>query len=332
MTSNKRPAIHNNLTPLTIQEIDTLILRMKQDGKGNASCLINEGNDILTVPEKIKKISLEVETASRKIKDIFHYVRDTENLPMDEIRNDILPIIQRAAEIPHIYYLFKEIQLKDEYTYNHNISVGIIATLTGKWMGLQGAELQRLTLAATLHDVGKMKISDDILHKPGKFTAGEFEEMKKHTIYGYELLKQVPGEPVSIALTALQHHERENGEGYPFGLKGHDMHLFSKIVAVADVFHAMSSDRVYHDAIPFYQVISQMNKDVFGKFDPNVLLVFMNRMMGALVGKKVLLTNSEYGEIILINPYQPLQSLIKTERGIIDLKVEKAIEIQKVIG
>ncbi|MCO0596651.1 HD-GYP domain-containing protein [Peribacillus butanolivorans] len=202
----------------------------------------------------------------------------------------------------------------------------------GTKLGLSKESLSDLTLAAILHDVGKTRIPERLLEKPGKLTATEYEEIKRHTIYGYELLKSIPGIPPSIALTALQHHEREDGQGYPHKLKGSNIYYLSKIVAIADVFHAMSSDRVYHQAMPFYKVIEQMNRDVFGKFNPKMLLVFINQLMGTLVGKEVMLTNQQIGTIIMINPYEPLKVLMKTKSGIIDLRLEKELQIERIIG
>ncbi|MFF2586309.1 HD-GYP domain-containing protein [Peribacillus butanolivorans] len=129
-------------------------------------------------------------------------------------------------------------QEKNEYTYKHNIGVGIIATYLGTKLGLSKESLSDLTMAAILHDVGKTRIPERLLEKTGKLTATEYDEIKRHTIYGYELLKSIPGIPPSIALTALQHHEREDGQGYPHKLKGSNIYYLSKIVAIADVFHA----------------------------------------------------------------------------------------------
>lgn len=174
-----------------------------------------------------------------------------------------------------------------------------------------------------LHDMGKTRISDNIVEKPGKPNEAEYEDMKRHAIYGYELLKNIPGIPPSIALTALQHHEREDGQGYPLGLSGKDIHLHAEIVAIADVFQAMSSNRVYHQAMPFYKVIEQMNRDMFSKFNPEILMELESRFMSTLVGKEVMLTNGRFGTIIMINPYNPLKALLKTGTEIIDLRMEK---------
>lgn len=235
------------------------------------------------------------------------------------IKAKVAPVIAEAAMNPDIYYLFDEMQADNEYTYRHNIGVGIIAAYLGMKLGYLKKTLSALTLAAMLHDVGKTRILDSILENPGKLTDAEYEEMKCHAIYGYELLKYIPGIPKSIALTALRHYEREDGQGYPLGLGGKEIHLHAKIVAIADVFHAMSSNRVYHQAMPFYKVIEKMNSDTFSKFNPEILLEFVSRLMSTLVGKEVMLTNGCFGTIII---------LLKTSTEIIDLRMEKRMADQ----
>lgn len=290
--------------------------------------------DLIT-EEDVKKgelfqISQKINEVSQQFEEVFEEIQKNENIPIAVIKEDIIPTIVEAAKIPHIFHLFKELQMKNEYTYRHNICVGVIATYIGKWIGLSEEDLSKLTLAATLHDIGKTMISGSILNKPGKLTELEYEEMKRHTIYGYRLIKKTPGLHPSIALTALQHHEREDGQGYPLGITGDYIHPFSKIVAIADIFHAMSSNRVYHEAIPFYEVIAQMKENIFGKLDPEILLVFLNKMMGSLVGKDVKLSTQQRGIIIMIHPYDPLYALVKTDEGIIDLKENKEVKIVQV--
>ncbi|MBO1000119.1 HD-GYP domain-containing protein [Bacillus sp. SD075] len=323
---NRRGKLNNKANPpLTIPEIDSIMEELK---KGEFSLAVDQVQSNVKIHERINEASLQV-------KNIFQDIRQEGKIQPEKIKlikAEVAPVIAEAAKNRDIYYLFEEMQVDNQYTYRHNIGVGIIATYLGMMLGLSKENLSALTLAATLHDVGKTRISDSILEKPGKLTAAEFEEMKRHTNYGYELLKNIPGIPPSIALTALQHHEREDGQGYPLGLKGNDIHHHSKIVAIADVFHAMSSDRVYHQAMPFYKVIEQMNSDMFSKFNPEILLEFVNRLMSILVGKEVMLTNGRIGTIILINPYDPLKVLLKTSTEIIDLRMEKQWQIERIIG
>lgn len=322
----------NRITPLTRKEIDELFLHFKHDI--DYFPMMNK-SERFPISKKVKleinEISRNVDDASHQIEEIFQGIRKTDNVPINEIKKDIVPVISQATEIPHVYHLFEELQKKDEYTYRHNICVGVIAGLIGKWLGYKEEALREIELAGLLHDIGKTKISNEILHKPTKLTKQEYKEIKKHPLYGYDLLRKTPNLAESIVMTALQHHEREDGLGYPFRLKGSQIHPIAKIVAVADVFHAMSSDRIYREATPFYKVITKMNDDVFGMFDPKVMIIFLRQMMETLIGKRIQLSDGRVGTIIMNHPYNPLRSLVQLEnKEFIDLRKEPHLQIEKV--
>ncbi|WP_121612080.1 HD-GYP domain-containing protein [Mesobacillus foraminis] len=273
----------------------------------------------------------KIEWAAKRMEEIFDYTGQKGIVPLKEVENVVMPVIKQAADIPHLYHLFYELKTKDEYTYQHTVAVGIIASLIGKWLNLQDSDLKELALGATLHDIGKAKIPSQILNKPGKLTREEYQEMKRHTLYGYELLKDIPGLDKRIPRIALQHHEREDGGGYPIGLHGKNIDLMAKIVAIADVFHAMSSTRVYREAEPFHLVIDQMQNDVFGKFDPKIMWIFLYRMMLSLVGRKVLLSNGEAGSILMVDQYEPLRALVRTGKGLVDLRFKRDVRIERIL-
>ncbi|WP_424767117.1 HD-GYP domain-containing protein [Paenibacillus sp. sgz302251] len=265
-------------------------------------------------------------------KELFESIRVTRKVPLMDIRNAVLPVILEITKNPNIFELFEAVKAKDDYTYEHHVGVGIIATLIGRWMHLEENELILLSLAATLHDVGKIKLPFEILNKPGKLTDAEFQLIKKHTIYGYELLKGTTGLSIRIARVALQHHEREDGNGYPLGLKKGNIDLFSSIVAVADIFHAMSSKRPYHEPLSFHEIVSQMSEGKFGALNPEVISVFIENMMKRLVGKQVLLTDGREGEVVYINPHNIETPLIKLVDYFLDLSQEREVHIQSIIA
>lgn len=315
-------------TPLTVTEIDSMLHTIRGE------------NDRILGSEKIsypyssitaKEINKQIEEATKQIKDIFTEVMEGGQLHIEEIKESILPAIKQASEIPHIYHLFYELNSVDEYTYKHTICVGIIANMIGKWLHLSPEDLDVLTLGATLHDIGKTKIPQEILNKPGRLTKEEYEEMKRHTIYGYDLLKEIESLDKEIPLIALQHHEREDGNGYPIGLESEQISYFAKIVAVADVFHAMSSSRVYHEASPFYTVMKQMQRDAYGRLDPVIVLSFLNKMMNNLVGKRVILNDQRVGKIMMIDPYDPIRCLIQVDNCHIDLRYNTSLQIDRII-
>ncbi|WP_285766156.1 HD-GYP domain-containing protein [Peribacillus sp. SI8-4] len=326
---NRKGKLNNKaFPPLTIPEIDIMMAQLENGEDCRSSYSEYQALPNVDINKKISE-------ACFQMKDLLQDIRNNGYMQLEvlqTIQMDIAPVILESAKNPDIHYLFEQLKAGSEYTYSHNIGVGIIATYIGRQLGFSQKNLSALTLAATLHDVGKTKIPESILEKWGKLTAAEYEEMKRHTIYGYELLKDIPGLPPSVALSALQHHERENGKGYPLKLEGNDIHPHAKIVAIADVFHAMSSNRVYHQAMPFHKVIEQMNRDMFDKFNPEILLGFVTQLTSTLVGKEVLLTNQQTGKIIMINPYDPLKVLLNTETGIVDLRMEEGCSIERIIG
>jgi HD-GYP domain-containing protein (c-di-GMP phosphodiesterase class II) len=285
----------------------------------------------VVVHGRISKEEKLISNMSKEFYSIFQSVRKGGKVPVDEIWETVIPSIHHVSDQSNLFDILSSIQAKDDYTYRHNIGVGVISTMIGKWLGLIGDELSLLTLAATLHDLGKVKIEDDILNNPGKFTDEEYATMKRHTIYGYELLRDAKGIPERVALVALQHHERENGKGYPYGLSGDRLDHFSKIVGVADIFHAMTSKRIYKDAMPLYQVMQQMTENGFGQLEPVICNLFVQRMMNLAIGGKAELTDGRIATILMIHPDAPIHPLVQTGDRFYDLRQYVDINVLRLI-
>ncbi|PYI54048.1 HD-GYP domain-containing protein [Paenibacillus flagellatus] len=276
-------------------------------------------------------LSALVDEAVARARRLFEEVRATKKIPLAELRKELIPIVHEAADGNQAIRLFASLQGKEDYTYRHLVAVGAISNLIGKWMGLGRQELLQLTTAALLHDVGKMAIPPSILNKPDKLTEEEYALMKNHTVLGYELIKETVGASHRQALVALQHHERMDGSGYPFGITGPNIDLFSRIVAVADLFHAMASERVYRHPSPFYEVLSQMGKDAFGTLDPVVTRLFVEKTMSGLIGYPVRLTDGSEGIVLLIHTYDPTRPLVRTEDRFVDLSKDGSVQIAQIL-
>ena len=272
-----------------------------------------------------------IEDAVRQSEEWFEEIRRSKKVPLSGIRSELIPVIHEVALEANLFELLAALQAKDDYRYRHNIAVGVISTLIGAWLGLDRQELLQLTTAGLLHDVGKMFVPQEILDKPEKLTAGEFALVKMHTVYGYELLRNTVGVNHRQALVALQHHERMDGNGYPFGIDKSRIDLFSSIVAIADVFHAMTSRRIYSDPSPFYEAMYQMDQDAFGSLDPAVLFVFMEKIMAKLIGRSVLLTDGREGRIVLVNRFDPLRPCIQVGNGFVNLTEERRLHIRQIL-
>jgi len=298
--------------------------------KLNEHSVVLEANDIEPLTSEAKALQA-LEASVETIRHLFDDVRHTGQIPILEIRNEVMPAIVQSTEQVQVFPLLVSMQAKDDYTYRHNIAVGAISSLIGRWINLPEQDMAILTVGAILHDVGKMRIPERILNKSGKLTDDEYETMKKHTVIGYEMIRGCVGISRRSALIALQHHEREDGSGYPLRITGDQMDHLSKIVAIADVFHALTSDRVYRNASPFYEILHRMYTGTLGKFDPHILQIFTRRLMNALVGSEVELTDGRSGKVVLINPMDPTRPLIQSGEHFIDLSKEIDVRMEQII-
>lgn len=145
---------------------------------------------------------------------------------------------------------FINLKTYDNYTYEHSLSVAVYATMLGCSLGFSMEELVNLAMSGLLHDIGKMFIDHDILHKNGKLTDTEYTEIKKHARIGYEQVKDYSTISATVKTGIYQHHENENGTGYPLGIKGDKIYKFAKIIHIADVYDAIVSRRPYKPEKP----------------------------------------------------------------------------------
>lgn len=161
------------------------------------------------------------------------------------------------------------IDAKDRYTIGHSQRVADYSLAIAKRMGKSEADQQIIYYAALLHDVGKIRVPEEIINKPGKLTDGEFDQIQIHTVSGYHILKDIH-EDIRIAYGAKYHHERYNGEGYPNGLEGENIPEVARIIGVADAYDAMASNRSYRGALPQGAVRAEIEKGRGQQFDPRV--------------------------------------------------------------
>jgi len=178
-----------------------------------------------------------------------------------------------------LFTLGEVAEARSQETGHHVKRVAEIAKLLALRYGLSPDVAESLRLAAPIHDVGKLAIPDAILNKPGKLTPAEFDLMKTHSPIGYEMLKNSKRSILKLgALIALQHHERYDGTGYPNGLIGEEIHIYGRIVALADVFDALSSVRVYKKIWPLEEILGYIRQQRGAHFDPRLVDIFMENL------------------------------------------------------
>jgi HD-GYP domain-containing protein (c-di-GMP phosphodiesterase class II) len=168
---------------------------------------------------------------------------------------------------------------RSKETGNHVKRVAEYSYVLALGLGLSQEEADLLKIASPMHDIGKVAIPDEVLKKPGKLTDNEFKVMQTHTLIGYHLLKNSPRRILkAAAIVANEHHEKWNGQGYPHGLKGEDIHIFGRITAIADVFDALGSERVYKKAWELDRILNLFKEERGEHFDPRVVDVFFEQL------------------------------------------------------
>ena len=244
------------------------------------------------------------------------------------LRDSIYPMIEDAAVLDNLQMMSHS----EDYLYHHSVDVGIISGCIGLWMGQTVQELEETILGALLHDAGKALIPLKVLNKPASLTEEEMNLVRFHSVRGYKFLKEYGNLPPKVLLCALQHHERIDGSGYPMAVQGDKIHPYAKIVAVADVFDAMTSARKYGRRVTTYEALEIMKIEMTGQLDETVWTVFMEKQSKQFIGDIVQLSNGQRGEVIILNPSDCTRPVVRTKEGVlIDLAKRRDLSICRML-
>lgn len=265
------------------------------------------------------------------LKRSFEVTRNGQELPVIEVKEITSQCLESLLAAPEVVGALQNVHSFDDYTFYHSVNVGIIAGIIGKWLGYKRPVLEELVLGGLLHDVGKTQIPPQIINKPGCLTAAELRVVRQHTRYGYQLVQKLPNLPSSTPSIVLQHHERNDGSGYPNGDKGDRIHDLAKVVAVADFYDAITSDRIYRTKIPPFAAIAIL-EEMTNKFDPAVLNTFLANIRQCFIGSRVKLSDGRYAMIVSWGKTLFSKPQLKIESGqLIDLKQNRAITIAEMV-
>jgi len=254
-----------------------------------------------------------------EFRGIIHDLGQGKILDMNRISEVSDSLSNNFDSINDLVYCLSKVRSVNEYTYAHSLNVSLLCSLLGSWLNLDHNRIEQLSYCGILHDIGKSKVPPEILDKPTPLTEEEFAEIKKHPVAGYKLLENNEQISRDVASAVLMHHEREDGSGYPFGLKSNQIHYYAKILAVVDVYDAMTSNRVYKKRQPPFDVLEMYESEYLTKCDAGIMLTFLNHISSYYVGTKVKLNDGTVGEIVYINSSRISRPLIKTSSSIIDL-------------
>lgn len=234
----------------------------------------------------------------------------------DNINDIAKEIVEQILSKDSVVINLVDIKSMDNYTYQHCVNVAVLSLVIGIQMRLDKINLYHLCLGALLHDIGKISIPDSIIKKPSKLTDEEFEIIKQHTVKGYEYLKKNFDIPAAARLISLQHHEMEDGGGYPYNLKGDKISKLSKIVSVADVYDALTSDRPYRKAMCPNEALEYIMAYSSAQFDIDIVKVFTKTVVPYPPGTLIKLSTGDYAIVEQVNIESPMRPVIKIIKSI----------------
>lgn len=229
-----------------------------------------------------------------------------------------------------LFAYMSHLKSEHDHTYVHSVNVGILCNIFGQWLKYTPQDIEELTLAGILHDIGKLKTPYYLLNKIDPLTPDEFQQLKAHAELGYEMVAHMDTSPRVIE-GVRYHHERNDGTGYPLGLSKEAIPDFAKIIAIADVYDAMTSGRSYHKKFSPFKVIQLFEQESYGYLDTKHLLTFLENIAHYYLGERVKLTDGTIGKIVFIHNQSPSKPIIQTDDTMIDLLINNTLSIEEVL-
>ena len=269
---------------------------------------------------------------------------------VDELKNKVNDIVEKNAPINvedmlsstmdllatqkssfGVFDMLHNMRQFDDLTYAHSMNVSLICNVFAQWLGLSAEEAELATACGLFHDVGKLKIDDAIIKKPGKLTDEEYKIIKSHPVEGYKILQhQQINEHIKNA--ALMHHEKCDGTGYPLMLKGEKIDAYARMVSIADVYDAMTSARCYRGALCPFTVIEMFEREGLQKYDIVFIMTFLENVINTYIDNRVQLSNGKIATIKWIDKNALSKPMVMLDDGsFIELSKYRDLKIIKIL-
>ncbi len=271
--------------------------------------------------------TLVTETLKRQLEE---FVYNNRPMDFDALLNSVKSLITPGQTIIQYFDMLHNLRSSDDSVYGHSLNVAMISRILGKWLKWSPSDLDDLVIAGLLHDIGKITIPPEILNKEGKLTDEEFEQIRWHPRAGYELIRDLKIDS-RIKKAVLQHHERCDGSGYPMKATEIMLDDFAMVIAIADVYDAMTAARKYRAPLCPFQVIREFERDGYHKYKTEYLLTFLRHIATTYQNNRVILSDGQAAKIILLNQNSLSTPLVQLDDGsCIDLATS-SLFIQSII-
>lgn len=323
-----------NITKLKLYSIEDIEIIKEHKNDSNLESLFTP--DVANLKISTKNVEAlnkfksnhkhQEESLKNKMLDISEG-RKIEMLDLYSISDELIKAINNKSEL---FSFLSNLESFDDYTYSHCINVSLVSYTLGQWLGYDSEELQNISVAGLLHDIGKSQVDINLLNKKGTLTPEEFEEVKNHAVHGFRIVEK-QNIPYNVKMAILMHHEKIDGSGYPMGAKGDQINEYAKIIAISDIYDAMTSERPYRQKYCVFSVIEAFERDYFGKLDTKFLMTFLNNIAYCYLDNWVELSTGEEGKIKFINTNKPSKPIVQVDNVLVDLSKEKGTYIVRIL-
>lgn len=307
-------------------------IEVVRNGLEESAAEENPNEIAATAETKLTMLQQEFLLMEKQLQRTISMVSSGQKIPVLDLRNGLTALIGHMHDY-NVLTFSVPLSLGDP---NILIRNSILCAMTSyqlaKWNKFPEKDWLPIAMAGLLHDIGNVKVDPAIFNKPSGLTAEEIQEMRQHTVYGFKLLEGIASFNQGIWLAALQHHERIDGSGYPLKVKGEKIHPYAKIVAIADMYHAMTSNRKYRKAESPYLVLEELHAGSFGKLDPLYVQTFIERTTQFHNGVFVKLNDGRIGEIVFTDRQNPTRPMISINGQIVNLGLNRQWHIVEVFS
>lgn len=262
-----------------------------------------------------------------EVKELLNDLSKGKNVTFDKINTISNSIYESINNEYFVVRCLRELSSVGEEEVKHSVNVSLYAMLLGKWLLLPESKIANLIHAGLLHDIGKIKIPNSILNKKENLEKEEYEQIKKHPVFSYEIIKDIEGVSEECREAVLMHHEREDKSGYPSGISGSEISTCSKIIALANFYDSITSERSYRKKVTPFEAFAIIQSEVVKRFDIHIVNTFLSNLGTCYVGTKVLLSNKTFGEIVYVPPQAIDKPIILVNSDYIDLSKESNFKI-----
>lgn len=249
--------------------------------------------------------------ANRLMQDMMRDIRLGNQVDFDKCSPVVDNILDAMFSFPSAFLPLAQVKSRDEYTFQHSVSVAALAVAFGRVLDLPASEIRSLAMGGLLHDVGKAQVSGRILNKPGKLDESEFATMKSHVVNTADLIRNAKGISQIAFNAAAQHHERYDGTGYPHGLKGDEISLHGQMLAIVDVYDAITSLRIYHKGVPPTEALKRLFEGGGTHFNPRLVEAFIKGIGIYPAGSLVRMESDRLGIVREVMPDRLLQPVVQ---------------------